>query len=218
MDNVDNDINHFITKELLEEDHEVRSQFYNQFRPQISEFINEVSTAFDAWKKYDLKIGNDKRSAYVSAFLYNGLTNLLVSTKLLITGYSIPSGNLVRQTIEAICSALLCSAKSLRYFEQIDQEHFAPHKAGKLLLKHYKVLNVDQKAAQALTKLNAFYHKLSHSTLLALAHNMSFSNLGKTYPGPSFDAAKIFAYEKEIKTRINLAKNIANVCSAMRLL
>jgi len=215
MANINDDLHHFITQELLEDDHEVRSQFFKQFDTEIKEFIQEMTTAFAAWKKYDVRIGNDKRRAYVSAFLYNALTNLLASTKLFVTGYSIPSGNLVRQTIEAMCSAMLCSAETLQYFEHIDQDHFAPHKAGKLLLKNYKTFNIDQKAVQALVKLNAFYHKFSHSTSLTLAHNMSFSNLGRTYLGPSFDDEKIFAYQKEIKTRINLAKNIANVCEGM---
>ena len=215
MTNINDDLYQFIAKELLEDDHEVCSQFSEQFDNEIKEFIKEMTAAFAAWKKYDVKIENDKRRAYVSAFLYNALTNLLASTKLLLIGYSIPSGNLVRQTIEAMCSAILCSAETLQYYEQIDRDHFAPHKAVKLLLKNHKTFNIDQKAVQALVKLNAFYHKFSHSTLLTLAHNMSFSDLGLTYLGPSFDNEKIMAYQKEIKTRVNLAKNISNVCEGI---
>ena len=131
--------------------------------------------------------------------------------KLFISGYSIPSGNLVRQTIEAICSAILCSAETLQFYQQIDQNKFSPHKAGKLLLKHSKTFNIDQKAMQSLLKLNGFYHKFSHATLLALAQNMSFSQLGQIYVGPSFDDDKLFGYRKEMTTRIKLANNISNV-------
>jgi hypothetical protein len=60
-------------------------------------------------------------------------------------------------------------------------------------------------------KLYVFYHKFSHSTLLALAHNISFNNSGTIYVGPSFDEEKLFAYRKEVSRRLNIARTISNV-------
>jgi hypothetical protein len=208
---MDTDLRHLVKKELLEDDYEVRSFFSSHFESEISAFINVMAQAYHSWIKYDSTVRTNRRRAYVSAFLFNAFNNLLASMKLFISGYSIPSGNLVRQTIESICSAILCSIEKLQIYQQIDQNKFSSKNAGKLVLKYSKTFNIDQKAMQSLMKLYEFYHKFSHTSLLALAHNISFSNIGRIYVGPSFDDKKMFAYRKEVSSRVNLAKTISNV-------
>lgn len=55
-----------------------------------------------------------------------------------------------------------------------------------------------------------FYHKLSHSSLFALAHNISLAGAGRIYIGPSFDEGKISSYKKEIIFKKKLAETITN--------
>jgi hypothetical protein len=101
---------------------EVRSQFISHFNEEIEAFIPTMASAYEAWQKYDTTVGTDRRRAYVAAFLFNALNNLLASMTLFISGYSIPSGNLVRQTLEAIFTAILCSCKKLQVYQQLDRD------------------------------------------------------------------------------------------------
>jgi hypothetical protein len=203
-------------KELLEDDEAIRSEFLNRFPGETLEFIGEISNAYESLKRYDQTVGSDKRRAYIAAFFFNAINNLLASTKLLFSGYSIPSGNLVRQTIEAICCGILCSSANLRVYEQIDQNKFSANNAGRLVLKHCDALNVNKEQMVSLLKLHDFYHEFSHSSLLGLGQNMSLSHHSKAiYLGASFDEAKLFAYEKEVSTRVNLAILIAKAIDGL---
>ena len=203
-------------KELFDENEEVRSQFLKHFPHETSEFINEISNAYVSWRKYDQTVGADKRRAYVAAYFFNAINNLLASTKLFLSGYSIPSGNLVRQTIEALCCGILCSSHNLKVYEQIDQNKFSANKAGNLILKHCDTLNINKEQMTSLLRLYDFYHKFSHSSLLALAQNMSFATpSNEVYLGASFDEGKLAVYEKEVSTRLNLALLISKAIKGL---
>ena len=215
--NVTKNLHFIFSKEILGEDKEVRGKFVSNFDPEITEFINSIVESYQTWSKYDSLVGSDRRRAFVAAFLFNAITNLSASMKMLIAGYIIPSGNLVRQTIESICSAILCSIEWLQFYQQVEQDKFSSKSSLNLVLKHSKKLQINRNGLLKLKKLYEFYHKFSHPSSLTLAFNISIGNLGKTYIGPSFDEQKIFAYKKEVTNRINLSKNITNVIEALLL-
>jgi len=214
---MDKDLHFIFSKEMLGEDKEVKEKFISNFEPEITQFINSIAESYQTWQKYDSLVGSDRRHAFVAAFLFNAITNLSASMKMLIAGYTIPSGNLVRQTIESICSAILCSSEWLQFYQQVEQDKFSSKSSLNLVLKHSKKLQINRNAMLALKKLYEFYHKLSHSSSLTLAFNISIGNLGTTYIGPSFDEQKMFAYKKEVKNRISLSNNITNVIEALLL-
>lgn len=205
-------------KEILEDDKDVKSEFIKHFETEATEFINAIVEAYRSWLKYDATIKGNRRRAFISALLFNSINNLSASMKMFISGYSIPSGNLVRQTIESICSAILCSSEKLSFYQQVEQDKFSSKNSVKHVLKHSKKFRINRDAMVPLKKLYEFYHKLSHSSSLTLAHNMSLSNRGVIYIGPSFDEHKMFAYKKEASNRINLAKIIANVVEGILLI
>lgn len=214
---MDNNLRIIISKEILGEDKEVKEKFINNFESEITDFINSIVESYQTWLKYDALIGSDRRRAFVAAFLFNAITNLSASMKMLINGYAIPSGNLVRQTIESICSAILCSNEQLQYYQQVEQDKFSSKSSINLVLKHSKKFHINKNAMIGLKKLYEFYHKLSHSSSLTLGFNISVGKLGKIYIGSSFDEEKMFVYKKETANRINLSKNITNVIEALLL-
>ena len=205
-----------IRKELLEDDQDVRSQFLKHFTDETSEFISEMTKTYSSWKTYEATVGTDMRRVYVTAFFFNAFNNLLVSTKLLLSGYSVPSGNLVRQTIEAICTAILCSAKKLTVYEQITRNKFSSNDAGRLVLKHRKTLNIEKKAMESLLRLHKFYHHFSHPSLIGLAQNISLSSSDHSvYLGASFDKEKLSGYRKEVSARVELALLISKAIDGL---
>ena len=215
MKTMDKNLHIIFSKEILDEDKEVKEKFISNFQTEITDFINSIVESYQMWLKYDALIGSDRRRAFIAAFLFNAITNLSASMKMLIAGYTIPSGNLVRQTIESICSAILCSSEQIQYYEQVEQNKFSSKSSVKLVLKHSKEFHINRNAMIGLKKLYEFYHKLSHSSSLTLGFNISVGNLGEIYLGPSFDEEKKFAYKKETVNRINLSKNITNVIEAL---
>lgn len=206
-----------IKKEVLEDDNEVREQFLNVFRNDVFKFIDLMGEVYKVWRKYDDTIGTNKRKAYVSAFLFNAFNNLASSMKLYISGYSIPSGNLIRQTLESLCTAILCSKESLQYYIRVDQNKFSPQKAVNLVQKNANKLKVNKDSISVLKKSYEFYHQFSHSSLLALTHNLSLSNKGSLFIGPSFDEEKLLGYIKEIAHRLSLAEVFPNIIQGILL-
>ena len=205
------DIEKILRKEILEDDIEVRNQFVSIFREDISSFIYALSNAYRKWEKYDSQIGQNKRKAYVSAFLFDAINSLTLSLKLFLSGYTVPSGNLFRHTIESICLAILCSNENLPYYQKVDENKFSAKSAVNCLVRNSKKLKINKEAVLVLKKSYEFYHKYSHSTLLSLIQNISLSKRGDLYIGPSFDEGKMMGYKKEVKTRANLAEVFGNV-------
>jgi len=215
---VEKNLNQIFSKEILGDDKEIKSKFLKHFETEMSEFINTIVESYRSWMKYDATIKGNRRRAFISAFLFNAINNLSASMKMFISGYSIPSGNLVRQTIESICSAILCSSEKLQFYQHVEQDMFSSKNSVKHVLKHSKKFRINRDAMLSLKKLYEFYHKLSHSSSLTLAHNISLSNLGEIYIGPSFDEHKLFAYKKEAANRMNLAKIISNVIEGILII
>ena len=212
------DIQDIFRREVLEDDNEVREQFLKVFQNDVFKFIKSMEAVYKTWQKYDKTIGKNKRKAYVSAFLFNAINNLVGSMKLFISGYSIPSGNLIRQTIESLCTAILCSKESLQYYNRVDQNIFSPQKAVNLVQRNADKLRVNKQSISVVKKSYEFYHKFSHSSLLALSHNLSLSNKGTLYIGPSFDEEKLPGYKKEITHRLSLAKVFSNIIQGILLI
>jgi hypothetical protein len=99
---VDKKLHIIFSKEIFGEDKEVKEKFISNFESEITAFINAIVESYQAWLKYDASIGSGRRRAFVAAFLFNAISNLTASMKMLISGYTIPAGNLVRQTIQKI--------------------------------------------------------------------------------------------------------------------
>ena len=214
---VNNNLRQFFTKKLLEDDKDVKANFLEHLESEVSEFIDVIIESFQSWKKYDAIVGSNRRRAFVSAFVFNAIDSLLSSMKLCIAGYALPSGNLVRQTIESICSAILCSREDFQFYQQVEQDKFSSKNSINSVLKNSKKFGINKNAMISLKKLYEFYHELSHSSSLTLAHNINISNLSEVYIGPSFDDNKMVVYKKESSNRINLAKNITNVINEILL-
>ena len=102
-----------IVKELFHDNSEVLNEFSGRFSKELLEFAELFSEAYKTYLELNhiIKDTENKQKAYVSGLTYLLLDNLLTSVKLFIMGYEIPSGNLMRQVIETVALATLCSLK-----------------------------------------------------------------------------------------------------------
>ena len=209
------DIRTIIEEELLENDEEVLIKFKTLLSNDINDFIGETVKAYNEWEKWDSKIGDNEQRAYISAYIFTAINTLVISTRLFIQGYSVPSGNLVRNAMESCAMAILCSNNQLPFFEKIRKNEFKVHRSISVIEKHAPALAVTKESFTLFKKHWSFYHEYSHATLFSISTQISFSQDSQLIIGAIFDNDKKEAYKKEIRIRIHIAKLLENIINGI---
>jgi len=210
-----------ILTEITSDDPDVRSEYLARFKGQASTFSEAMANAMITW--YELDAGSDQNEnhAYVSALAYSAILLHVQSMKLFLSGQPVPAGNLSRQVVEAIALALLCSGsgsgKELNVLECFIKDEYSSSNAVRDVCRHYEKLKLNKDGVKALEDAQRFYHKYSHPTKMTIASVMSFSMEGKgLYVGAAFDKGKVASYDKEIESRVDLAKVFPNFVEAVK--
>ncbi|MHB8765223.1 MAG: hypothetical protein ACYDA8_12945 [Deferrisomatales bacterium] len=194
-----------IRQELVADFPDVRERFLAEFQDAVERFVHLMAEAFLAWRALDKNIGQDIRSGHVSGLVYSAVTLHILSMRLLLSGHVVAAGNLMRQVIESMASALLCSVAELGILDEYIKGDYRANKSIRQLLKHAGQVGVPIEAVEDLRSAQLFYHQYSHPSLLTVASHICSETEGALYVGCSFDAGKIDAYEKEIDGRLGLA-------------
>ncbi len=200
----------YIENILFSSDKKTINKFKEHFQKEINDFIGKGMLVYEAWKEFDsIKNYNiDKlQKAYISGFLFNGLNNLVISTKLLVRGLLIPSGNLCRNVIESVSVAILCTDKTIPVFNEILEKTFRASSAPSKLQKYQSQLGINPFAVSQILNRWKFYHDYSHATEFNLATIIYSATEGKDIIfGTIFDEGKVEIYGKELKGRSDLAQ------------
>jgi len=199
-----------IFKELMFDDSEVRDDYLALFEADTRTFADFMAQAFVRWRSFNNEVKGDDRKAHVSALVYSAVTLHILSLKLFLSGHTVAAGNLLRQVIESIALALLCSGKDLDVLVRFMEDKYSSTVAVRDVLRHAKKLSLKGDALEALKNSQEFYHKYSHVTKMTIAIGMSFSEKGELYVGASFDKGKVEAYTREVKGRVSLAEVFSN--------
>ena len=204
-----------ILKEVSQDDAEVRNRFLGEFQQEIDEFVQHMADAFLRWCALDEEIGPDARLGHVSAFVYSAITLHILSMKLFLSGHVVAAGNLMRQLVESMAMALLCSSASLGVLDKFIQGHYSTQKAINHVIKHAEKLGLKKEGLKDIQRTQNFYHDYSHPTRFTLASHMSFEAEGALYVGCSFDEGKVEQYRKEVDGRVGLSKVFSNFIEAV---
>ena len=194
-----------ILTELTSDNFEVRAEYLTCFTSDVEEFSNAMAKAFLNWQALDGDLRGNEKRAYVSALVFSATTLHILSLKLLVSGHLVAAGNLMRQVVESISLALLCSGSNLATLDRFMTGRYSTNNAVRDVLRNATNLGVNDQTLEILAKAKDFYHKYSHPSHLTIASGMAFSNKG-TYVGAAFDEGKLQAYSKEIQFRLALAK------------
>jgi hypothetical protein len=203
----------YFRKLMISDNRESKKQFEDAFSKEIDNFAEEIYKAYELCALIDKEMGKDgMREAYTVGFLFNAVRNLLDSFCLFISGYAVPAGNLMRHFSESVATAILISNKNLTYFDRLEKEldNFPFHKSVDFVLRKKSDLNIERRGWDAFKKIDKFYDKYSHATLLSLADILNFNSKMLSI-GAQFDFDKIKIYAKEIKLRISAASFLRNV-------
>lgn len=213
-----------LMRELFDEDRWVKDQFAAHLGAALPEFCEALAVCFGLITAINEAASRveSRRNALVAGFMFGVLDDLVVSTKLLLTGKLPASGNLMRQVIEGIAMSSLCSTDELlviemkkgqrpvhaRYWEKLwnDDTRVQGHRAVDQLGWNAVTLRLRDGAVEQLRRAKKHYGAFSHCGKLTIASRVSLDVVGQVHLGGHFDDAKIDAYRVELEGRINLCR------------
>lgn len=211
--------------ELFNNNSKISERFCEDYSASILNILENIA---EAHKKFCLldKIANENsRIATAAGYAYLSLETVFTSTKLFIHGMTIPSGNLARQSIEALCASVLCGypneleieyrGNKFRYesfFENLmaNKSYSRPYKALQILAHNRDKLGINEEAINNLKSARSFFNNYSHPSELAIAAIISLSGDAKLYLGGGFDESKSETYEKEFANKKSYTKIFPN--------
>jgi len=160
----------------------------------------------------------------VVGFVFLVVDNVYTSVKLLTLGYFVPSGNIMRQSIESMFMALLLSHReklNIGSERKPNEADFFQHylKGSKETLSHNSfrhvqrnkdALGVNDKALDAFKKNRRFYSNLSHPNHLTLSSRIVSEEGGTFLIGGGYDENKKAVYDEQLNDRIKYTSIIPN--------
>lgn len=203
-----------LAKVVFSDNEDTRELFRKAFKDKIEKFIDCAFQAYQCFTQMESKVPKDTRSAWVQMFLFSAFNNLITSFHLLISGFAVPAGNLMRQYAESIAMALLCSHSEIDTFKRFEPcpEKFPVHKALVIAgqKKNKRILSLDHGGWAEFQKISQWYNHYSHGSVMTHANQLVFNSGGTLVIGGQFDPAKLEEYGKEVCLRISACDVLVN--------
>ncbi|MDD1494060.1 hypothetical protein DF016_10895 [Burkholderia stagnalis] len=211
-----------VLQELLDADQGVRDAFAQALEPELKELAAALAESFS--KLQPLLVAgervNQPRTNLMIALAFGVIDDIVVSTKLLLAGKLPASGNVMRQALEGLAMALLCSTDALlaiekkpekrpvqaRYWEKFmkgDSRVQGQH-ALRQLAWNAGVLGVNPDGVGVLQRAQKFFHPFSHCGQLAIASRAALAHPGRFHIGGHFEDAKLGGYRIHMGQHIGL--------------
>jgi hypothetical protein len=223
-----------VMKELADDDRWVKEEFFAHLSPELENLADQLAKAFVSLAGLNQKASDlgTVQSALVAGFAFGVVDDVLTSTKLLISGKLMASGNLMRQAIEGVAVAVLCSSHqklvaevrknkstTVIYWQRLrDMDDIVEtHKALAQLMLNQITLGIDPEAVARLKRARKHYHQFSHPGLVGIASRVSLGQVGLVYAGGHFDIEKLDGYLVEIRERIGLCSVLPRLIDALAL-
>ncbi|ANB71931.1 hypothetical protein AYM40_05745 [Paraburkholderia phytofirmans OLGA172] len=194
-----------IHSEITGSAQEATAAFLARYGQQAERFAELMAQAMMDWQAFDEEAKNNEKRGRVSSLIYCAITLHIQSMKLFLAGHLVAAGNLMRQVIEAIAMSLLGSGKTLTNLDRFVAEQYGANDAVRDVRRNRKVLGLHDEGVDALVEAEKFYHHHSHLSHLTIATVMSFEEDG-FYIGASFDEGKVNGYDREVRSRVQLAE------------
>ncbi|MDN8035773.1 hypothetical protein [Burkholderia vietnamiensis] len=212
-----------VLREVFDEDRHVKDQFALHLGADLPELAEALGACFRLRPRLSDAANRDRtvRTALVAAFVFGMLDDVLTSTKLLVTGEVLASGNLTRQVIEGIAMAALCSTDDLliidakkprpvmaRYWKKLEagDARTQGHRAVAQLKLNAAALEFNADAVGRLERAKPHYNGFSHAGTFSIAARVALREPGMAFVGGHFDDAKLDGYRAELRERISLCR------------
>jgi hypothetical protein len=203
-----------ILAEVTGDDNAVRAAYLKHFDQSAQQFAAAMAESVMRWQSFVETVENNERGRRVAALIMTAITLHVISMKLMISGCTVAGGNLMRQVLEAIALALLCSDHALDVLDRFIDGKYSTNKAVQTVIKHATRLGLVKEGAIQLDRAQEFYHQYSHVSILTIAAGLRLDDQ-QPVVGAFFDDSKLDSYKKEVEGRVSLAEVFANFVDAV---
>ena len=204
-----------IRRALISDNGDVRERFLEEFPSEIESVAHELYLTCRLLKQFTKSVSKDQRAAWVEMFLFAAFNSVLTSAHLLLSGFLIPSGNLMRQFGESCAIAMLASHGKINMLERLESDATQVW-AGKSIreveqAKNQELLGIDPDGWASFAKITRWYNRYSHASALVLASLNLLDRPNTLVVGAEFDGEKVGAYRKELRLRSSAAECLGDV-------
>ena len=137
-----------ILAELTSDHKEIIAAYLAHFEADLRRFAESMANSLLRWELLDSSILANEKRAYISALLYTTITLHVLSMKLLVSGYTVAAGNLLRQVVETLCVALVCSGKDTGVLDRFMENRYSTKNAVAFCRPDRNVTDQHHSAAQ----------------------------------------------------------------------
>jgi hypothetical protein len=209
-----------LLNDLFDDDRWIKDQFAGHLGEPILALCEALASCFRLMTSLNEAANRveTRRNALVGALVFGVLDDLVVSTKLLLTGKLPAAGNLMRQVVEGIAMSFLSSTDDLltiarirnqppvtvRYWAKVwdEDSRTQGHRAVVQLEWNAAKPGVTAGAIDQLRRAKKHYNAFSHCGTATITNRVPLEEVGVFHLGGLFDEAKLDLYRAELDSRI----------------
>jgi len=158
-------------RELLDAPTEVMRQYLEHFEDDARKFISETATAGRVWEKFGAVAKERPQQmelTWATAYFLNAINSILVSTRLLLSGHIVSSGNQARHAAESLAFGVLIAVPATGAYRNWEKGDNFEHKALEWLVRNAEHCGLDKENVKTLKEQIKCYDKYSHPSREAL--------------------------------------------------
>ncbi len=188
---------------------ESRRAFLAVFGNRINPIVREATKAHLTLEHLASLSRPTDQAHTVFMFLHIALNSVISSINILIEGYPLAAGHLMRHYAEATAMALLCADSESGVLElfQKNPQHYSVNKAVHRLLRHdeanrlRRLVGFDSNKWEEFILIGDFYGLHSHVSAFSMSFHFPLDKEEAVIVGAYFDQAKKHAIGLELKRR-----------------
>ncbi|WP_175998267.1 hypothetical protein [Burkholderia stabilis] len=214
---------------LLDDDRAVRAKFAKHLGAELDRLASTLAECFERLPTLHTRVAavRTQRGSLMDVLVFGVLDDIVISTKLLVSGKGTAAGNLMRQAIEGVAMSLLCSidgevvldARSKKgdlrgeYWSlvMVDDPRVQAQRAIQQLTWNADLLAVDPTGVAELAAVAKHYSSLSHAGIMTVLSRVALNASGQPTVGGSFDPDKLDWYCRELDWRVRLSRQLPYV-------
>lgn len=208
------DIKAIFARELLDAQTDVMREYLVHLNKEVRVFIATLAQAARCWENYGKQAvereNKHEELVWSTAYFLNAINAALVSTRLFLSGYLVPSGNQVRYSIESLAFAVLLAFPDTGAYSEWQKGHVIEHKAVERLIRNAGNCGLNEQSVKSLDTHAKWYDSYSHPSRLSLASVWYPNEKGPWMVGGFFAKEHLEQYRHEMAGRISVAELLIN--------
>lgn len=197
-----------IRRSIVDDDPGVCGQFLAAFSRRLNPIVHRAAVVHRSLARFE-RLDPSERVKLVYAYLHAALNNVCSSTALMVAGYPLAAGHLMRQYGECVAMALLLTDEESGVYEEVVARPIHFRVSGILSRlddrsqseRLRRSLGFDATAWRRFKEITTFYHNFSHASVFSLFYHTEHGEHDRIVIGAHFDPSKKPYFRKELTVR-----------------